>query len=264
MDTQGQKQKNLQKASSLVREAVSKGARLVGLPECFNFVGDEKDELKQAEPIPGPTTLEMSKWAKDLGIWLHGGSILERVEGKEKAFNTTVFFDPRGNIVATYRKIHLFDVDMADGTAVIESRSREPGDEITNCPTAIGSVGLTICYDLRFCEIYRILALKGAQMVFVPAMFTAFTGKDHWEPLIRTRAIENQFFVLAPAQIGEKPLTPSHGHTMIVDPWGTLLAEAIDGETAVVADLDLARLERIRQELPSLKNRRPAAYHWPK
>jgi predicted amidohydrolase len=263
MDSQDQKEKNMKKASSLLGEAVLQGASLVAFPEYFNFVGEERDEIEQAETIPGPTTVEISSWAKKHRIWVHGGSILERVKGMDKRFNTTVLLNPQGEIVARYRKIHLFDVDVAGGPIVTESRIRKPGDEIVICPTAVATVGLTICYDLRFCEIFRILALKGAQIVFTPSMFTQFTGKDHWEPLLRTRAIENQFFLLAPAQIGQKPLCAAYGHSMILDPWGAILAEAPTGETTVVADLDLEEMERIRQELPSLRNRKPSAYHWP-
>ena len=263
MDTQDQKETNMRKASDLIDEAVSRGARLVGLPEYFNFIGDEKDEMGQAETIPGPTISEMAEWARRHRIWLHGGSILEKIEGKDKLFNTTVFFDPNGKIIGQYRKIHLFDVEIENGPSVTESRMLEPGNEIVLRPTPIGTVGLSICYDLRFCEIYRILALKGAQMVFVPSAFTRVTGRDHWEPLLRTRAIENLFFVLAPAQIGEKPLHACYGHSLIVDPWGTILAQAPDGETSLVADLDLENMERLRQQLPCLKNRNPTVYHWP-
>lgn len=263
MDSQDQKDKNTEKAANLVEEAVSRGARLVGLPEYFNFIGEERDALEQAETIPGPTTSKMADWARKHGIWLHGGSILERVERTDKLFNTTVLFGPVGNIIGKYRKIHLFDIGIPGGPVTTESRIREPGDRIVVCPTTIGNIGLSICYDLRFPEIYRILALKGTEMVFVPAEFTLHTGRDHWEPLIRARAIENQFFVLAPAQIGVKPLFPCYGHSMIVDPWGIVLAQAPDTETVVVTDLDFDQLFCIRQQIPSLKNRRPAAYHWP-
>ena len=263
MDSQDEKEKNMRKAADLLKEAVSKGARLVGFPENFNFIGEEKDEIKQGETIPGPTTVQLAAWARKYEIWLHGGSILEKVDGREKLFSTTVLLDPRGEIIGRYRKIHLFDVDIAGGPAATESQIRDPGNEIVTCPTGIGIVGLTICYDLRFCEIYRILALRGAQIVFIPSMFTQFTGRDHWEPLLKARAIENQFFVLAPAQIGKKPHYPCHGHSMIVDPWGAILGAARGGETVVVTDLDLTNMEHIRQQLPSLKNRRPAVYQWP-
>jgi len=263
MDSQDQKERNMRKAFDLIGEAASGGAKLVGLPEYFNFIGEEEDEMRQAETIPGPTTLQLAEWAKKHRIWLHGGSILERVEGKDRLFGTTVFLDPNGSIIGQYRKIHLFDVDIDRGPVSTESRIREPGDQIVSCPTSIGTVGLSICYDLRFCEIFRILALKGTQMVFIPSAFTQVTGRDHWEPLLRARAIENQFFVLAPAQIGDKPLYPCYGHSLIVDPWGTIVAQAPDGETSLVADLDLENMERIRQQLPCLKNRNPAAYRWP-
>ncbi len=263
MDSQDQKGRNMKKAYNLLAEAVSRGAKLVGLPEYFNFIGEEKDEMEQAETVPGPTTAQMAEWAKKHGIWLHGGSILEKIEGRDKLFNTTALFDPQGNIIGRYRKIHLFDVDVAGGPAMTESTIREPGEEIVTCPTSIGTIGLSICYDLRFCEIYRILALRGAQFVFVPSMFTDLTGRDHWEPLLRARAIENQLFMLAPAQIGHKPLYRCWGHSLIIDPWGTVLAQASEGETSLVADLDLEGMKRIREQIPSLRNRRPSAYRWP-
>ncbi|NIO06052.1 MAG: carbon-nitrogen hydrolase family protein [Proteobacteria bacterium] len=263
MDSQDQKERNMRRASELLEEAVSRGATLVGLPEYFNFIGEENQESEQAETIPGPTTTQMAEWARKHHIWLHGGSLLERVDGRDKLFNTTVVFSPDGKIVSRYRKIHLFDVDVMGGPAVQESTIREPGDQIVVCPTPVGTIGLSICYDLRFCEVYRILALKGAQVVFVPSMFADLTGRDHWEPLLKARAIENQFFVLAPAQIGKKPLYSCYGHSIIVDPWGTVLAQAPDGETSLLADLDLEKIEVIRKQIPCLKNRRPSAYRWP-
>jgi predicted amidohydrolase len=263
MDSQDQKERNLEKAGDLIGEAVSKGSKLVGLPENFNFIGEELDELAQAETIPGPTTNRLAEWARRHRIWLHGGSILERVDAQNKLFNTTVLLDPNGTTIGRYRKIHLFDVEVASGPATTESRIQQPGDQIVACPTSIGTIGLSICYDLRFCEIYRILALKGVQMAFIPSKFTQFTGRDHWEPLLRARAIENQYFVLAPAQIGEKPPYLCYGHSMIVDPWGSVLADAPHDETSVVADLDFEEMERIRRQIPCLKNRRPRAYRWP-
>ena len=199
-----------------------------------------------------------------LGIHLLAGSVSERVEGEELPFNTSALIDPEGEIVATYRKIHMFDVEVGGVTLPrVGGRAgrrrggrREPAGEF--------ELGMTICYDLRFPELYRILAVRGARVLAVPSAFTRPTGTDHWHVLIRARAIENQAFVLAPNQVGEAPPHyDSFGHSMIADPWGRVLAEADDGEGIAVADLDFAAQDEIRERLPSLANRRPSAYRWP-
>src|SRR3954451_592375 len=259
--------RNLEVAERLVREAAADGAELVVLPEKWNVLGDADVLREGAEPLSGPTIAAASSWARDLGIHLVAGSIAERVEGAEKLSNTSVLIGPDGELHARYRKIHMFDVDVG-GVAYRESENEEPGDEIV-AAAAGGSLpevtlGMTVCYDLRFPELYRILAVRGATVLTVPSAFTYETGKAHWEVLLRARAIENQAFVVAPNQVGEaSPHYHSYGHSMIVDPWGEVLAVASDEECFIAADLDLGVEERVRATLPSLANRRPGAYRWP-
>jgi predicted amidohydrolase len=214
-------------------------------------------------PIPGGETAEaMRSWARGHGITLVGGSVNELREGHDKPSNTSAVFDPDGELVALYRKIHMFDVDVG-GQSYRESEAQEPGDEIVTCEVEGWTVGLSVCYDLRFPELYRILTLAGAQLITVPANFTLFTGKDHWELLLRARAVESQCYVAAAGQWGTQGSKPSYGRSMIVDPWGIVLAAAPDEDTVITADLDLARLARIRRDVPSLANRQPHAYRWP-
>jgi deaminated glutathione amidase len=248
---------NLDEARRWVRAAASKGARVIALPEVFIWRGNKGEERKAAEPIPGPTSQELAGLARELGIYLLGGSILEEIPGSEKAYNTSLLFGPQGNLLASYRKIHLFDVDLAQGVSVRESGTRAFGDAIVVAATELCPMGLTICYDLRFPELYRGLAAQGAQLIFVPSAFTAYTGKAHWEPLLRARAIENQVYVIAPGQFGKSAKSfETHGHSMIVDPWGKILGELADGPGIVTAEIDLDYLVKIRAELPALKHRR--------
>ena len=202
--------------------------------------------------------------ARELGVDLVAGSILERVPGQEKLANTSVHVGPDGEVAAVYRKIHMFDVEVG-GRLYRESELEQPGEEIVLSRTAGGvELGLTVCYDLRFPELYRILAVRGARIITIPAAFTLATTRDHWETLVRARAIENQAFVIAANQVGAHPAGQhSGGRSMIVDPWGVVLAQAADGEVAIVAELDLERQLEIRASLPSLANRRPEAYLWP-
>jgi deaminated glutathione amidase len=256
--------RNRSTADRLVRTAAGDGAELVVLPEKWNVLGTEAQMTAAAEPLDGPSTKWARELAAELGIDLVAGSIVERVEGQEKTMNTSVHVGPDGEIRAVYRKIHMFDVEV-DGTVYRESDGEEPGEEIVVSELAGGVVaGMSVCYDVRFPELYRILALRGAEIILIPAAFTLATTRDHWETLLRARAIENQCFVVAPNQIGPHP--PGDrcgGRTLIVDPWGLPLAMASDGEAAVVAELDLDHLREIRRTLPSLANRRPAAYRWP-
>ena len=217
-----------------------------------------------AESIDGGESVEaMRGWARTHGVTLVGGSITERREGREKLSNTCLVFDPEGGLAATYRKIHLFDVEVG-GLSYRESEAEEHGDEPVVTDVEGWSVGLTICYDLRFPELYRVLALEGALLATVSAHFTLFTGKDHWHMLLRARAVENGYYVAAPAQVGETGIgRPSYGRSLIVDPWGTVLAQAPDEETVISAELDRAWLEEVRRRLPSLSQRRPEAYRWP-
>jgi predicted amidohydrolase len=249
-------------AERLVAEAAGRGAELVALPEKWNGTGNAARMLEVAEPLDGRTATAMASWARQHGVWLLGGSISERVAGDDKIRNTSVAFDPDGDPVAAYRKIHLFDVDLPTGS-VRESDSERPGEEAVLTQIAGWPVGLTICYDLRFPELYRALALAGAELVTVPAGFTKETGRDHWEVLLRARAIENQCYVVAPNQHGPWNGSPTFGRSMIVDPWGLVLASAGDGEGICVAELDRERVRAVRSAIPSLANRQPGAYGVP-
>jgi predicted amidohydrolase len=254
---------NLAAADRLVREAAARGARLVVLPEKWPLLGSGAQLSAGAEPIDGPAASWARECARELGLELVAGSFTERTADGRR-HNTSLHISPDGEIRAIYRKIHMFDVTI-DGLEYRESEHEDPGEEIVVSRTAEGlELGLTICYDLRFPELYRILALRGARVLMVPAAFTLATTRDHWETLLRARAIENQAFVIAANQIGEnEPGRHSGGRSMIVDPWGVVLAQATDAVGVIVADLDLARLEAIRESLPSLANRRPGAYRWP-
>jgi deaminated glutathione amidase len=257
------KDRNLEAAERLVREAAADGADLVGLPEKWNLLGDSRALRDGAEPIDGPSLEAARSWARELGIHLLAGSVAERVAGQELLSNTSVLIGPGGEDLAAYRKIHMFDVEVG-GVSYRESENEQPGEEIVTATADGLEVGLTVCYDLRFPELFRILAVRGAQLLTVPSAFTATTGRAHWEVLLRARAIENQAFVLAPGQIGEvPPHYDSWGHSAIVDPWGSVLAMAPDEVCFVAADLDLAEQEKVREKLPSLANRRPGAYRWP-
>jgi deaminated glutathione amidase len=262
LNSAADKARNLETAERLVRAAAAAGADLVALPEKWNLLAGGEELLAGAEALDGPSLAAARDWARELGVHLLAGSIAERGEGG-KAFNTSVLIGPGGEDLAAYRKIHLFDVD-AGGVSYRESAHELPGDEVVTAPLGELTAGLTVCYDLRFPELFRILALRGARLLTVPSAFTLATGRDHWEVLLRARAIENQAFILAPNQVGAAPPHyESYGHSAIVDPWGTVLALAPDEECFVAADLDLADQERVRESLPSLANRRPQAYVWP-
>ncbi|HZS25324.1 MAG TPA: carbon-nitrogen hydrolase family protein [Gaiellaceae bacterium] len=255
---------NLERAESLVARAASTGADVVVLPEKWNLIGGADDYRAGAEPLEGGESVEaMARWARTLGVSLVGGSITERREGREKLSNTSCVFDAGGELVAVYRKIHLFDVEVG-GHVYRESEAEEPGTEPVVAQLEDWPVGLSVCYDVRFPELYRILALEGAELVTVPAHFTTPTGRDHWHVLLRARAIENQLYVAAAGQVGETLRgKPAYGRSLIVDPWGTVLAQAPDEETVVVAEIDRVRLRDIRTKLPSLANRQADAYRWP-
>jgi deaminated glutathione amidase len=248
---------NQQEASRWVTEAAARGARVVVLPEVFIWRGNKKEEKNAAESIPGPTSDFLQSLARNLGIYLLGGSVLEAIPESPKAYNTSLLFGPQGNLLASYRKIHLFDVDLENGVTARESDTREFGDTAVVAKTDLCPMGLTVCYDLRFPELYRILATQGSQLIFVPSAFTAYTGKAHWEALLRARAIENQVYIIAPDQFGKNPRSfETHGHSMIVDPWGKVLAELPDGPGIVIAEVDLDFLAKVRAELPALSHRK--------
>jgi predicted amidohydrolase len=255
---------NVAAAIAGIENAAAGGARLVSLPEVWTYLGPDEGNAAAAETIPGPLTDQLGALARDLGIWLHAGSVYERVEGEDRLYNTTVVFNPAGEIAATYRKVHLNDDDLEEATSYRESATIAPGDDIVTVDVDGVTVGLAICYDLRFPELFRILPLRGADVIMLPAAFTLATGRDHWEPLIRARAIENQVFMVAAAQVGMHP--PAHwcyGRSMIVDPWGVVVAQAPDAPTLIAATLDLDRLERTRRQVPSVANRMPDRYRWP-
>jgi deaminated glutathione amidase len=257
------KAENLERMEPLVARAAATGADLVLLPEKWNGLGSHEILVDVAEPLDGGETVEaMSSWARTHGITLVGGSIAERREGRDKLSNTCVVFDPGGEIAAVYRKIHMFDVEVG-GVVYRESDSEEPGESPLSCEVEGWKLGLTVCYDLRFPELYRILAVEGAELVTVPAAFTLYTGKDHWELLLRARAVENQCYVVAANQWGVVEGKASYGRSSIVDPWGVVVTQAPDEDTVISAELDRAHMERIRRSLPSLANRQPAAYTWP-
>jgi predicted amidohydrolase len=264
MNSSGSKPDNLERMEALVARAAATGADLVLLPEKWNGLGSHEILHEVAEPLDGGETVDaMAGWARRHGITLVGGSIAERREGREKLSNTCIVFDADGEIAAVYRKIHMFDVEVG-GHVYRESEAEEPGEGPVVCTAEGWALGLTVCYDLRFPELYRILAVEGAELVTVPAAFTLFTGKDHWELLLRARAVENQCYVAAANQWGvHAEGKASYGRSMIVDPWGVVLAQAHDEDAVVSAELDRAHLARVRRALPSLANRQPAAYTWP-
>jgi deaminated glutathione amidase len=259
--------RNLERADRLTRAAAADGARLVVLPEKWSALGRGEAQVDGAQPIDGPAISWARAAARELGIDLVAGSFSERGTDPSRPGrlrNTSVHVGPDGEVHATYRKVHMFDVTV-EGTVYRESEHEDAGEELVVSPTADGvELGLSICYDLRFPELYRILAIRGARVFTVPAAFTVPTTRDHWEILLRARAIEDQAFVVAANQIGEhQPGLRSGGRSMIVDPWGIVLVQAPDREGHVVADLDLEAQARTRRDLPALANRRPSAYRWP-
>jgi deaminated glutathione amidase len=258
------RERNLATADRLTRAAAKAGAELVVLPEKWAVLGTPEETAAGAEPFDGPALAWARATARELGIDLVAGSIAERVPDRDKGSNTSAHFGPDGELRAVYRKLHMFDVEVG-GRSYRESDHEEPGDEVVLSATAGGvELGLTVCYDLRFPELYRILAVRGARIITVPAAFTLTTTREHWEVLLRARAIEDQAFVVAANQFGEHaPGLRSGGRSMIVDPWGVVLAQAPDSETFALAELDLERQAEIRRSLPSLANRRPQAYAWP-
>ena len=262
MSSTPEKAENVATAERLVREAAAAGAGLVALPEMWSCHGLPAAYPGAAELIPGPTTEFLGGLARELGVYVLGGSIFEHDPGSERLYNTSTFFDPSGALTAAYRKIHLFDVKAPDRD-YLESETVAPGGEIVTAKAGPATLGLSVCYDLRFPELYRILALRGAEILAVPAAFTLQTGKDHWELLLRARAVENQSYVVAPAQWGQKADGRwTYGRSMIVDPWGTVLAQCPDRDGFALSTLDLDYLDRLRADFPALTNRRPGAYDW--
>jgi predicted amidohydrolase len=266
---------NREAAAALVDEAAGAGAQLVVLPEYFSVAGSPSHLREHAEGLDGPTVAWASALARRHRIHLLAGSFPERPEGVAdgRLFNTSCLIDPAGEVEAVYRKVHLFDVAL-DGATVQESATIAPGAELVVAPVGPATtdglppvvVGLSVCYDLRFPEPYRIMALTGATVLVVPAAFTAATGPAHWELLLRARAVENGVWVIGCGQVGALPpgMPPCHGHTMVVDPWGTVVAERTEPSPGVVlAEASMAQVARVRSQLPVLAHRRPEAYRWP-
>jgi predicted amidohydrolase len=250
---------NWQSASALIERAAGLGARFVATPENTNYLGPHAEKVRRAEPLAGATCQRFAGLAQRLGIYLLLGSFNERSDEPDRCYNTSVLFGPDGAVLATYRKIHLFDVDLPH-VRFMESATCKPGHEPVVVATPIGAIGMSICFDLRFPELYRRLTELGAVILTVPSAFTLATGKDHWEPLLRARAIECQSYVVAPAQFGRHDdggLRESWGHAMIVDPWGQPVATASDGPGLALAEIDLERVARIRRDLPLLRRLRP-------
>ena len=251
--------KNLVEAEELIELAVRQGAELVSLPENFAFLGKEVDKVGQAKEIATKTQQFLKKMAQRFQITLLGGGFPVPVSGNpNKAYNTAVLITPDGQEVTHYQKVHLFDVDVPDGNTYQESSTVMAGKKIPTIYNSehLGKLGLSICYDVRFPEFYRYLSRQGADVLFIPAAFTAFTGKDHWQVLLQARAIENTCYVIAPAQTGnhyERRYT--HGHAMIIDPWGVILADAGNAPGVAVAEINPNRIQQVRQQMPSLQHR---------
>ena len=248
---------NLECAERLIRIAVNHGAALVALPETFNWRGKRGEDIAAAETLEGESISMMARLAVELKIHLLAGSITERIEGQEKTYNTSVMLGPDGAKMGVYRKIHLFDIELPGRVSMKESASRESGTDVVCVGASVGAIGLSVCYDLRFPELYRRLAFEGAKILTVPSCFTFPTGEAHWEPLLRARAIENQAYVIAPAQFGPNVHGYSdYGNSMIIDPWGRVLGRASDQEGVVMAPIDLHYLDRVRQQMPALSHAR--------
>jgi predicted amidohydrolase len=264
LNTQDDVLLNLSRVTELVGQAADAGAKLVTLPENFAFMGEEARKREIAERLdgafPGPILSALREVAAARGVWVLGGGMPEKSDDPARPYNTSVLVDPRGEIAATYRKVHLFDVSLPDGTSLRESAATAAGGEAVSVEVMGTRVGLSICYDLRFPELYRRLVDQGARVVTVPSAFTLTTGKDHWHPLLRARAIENQVWVLAPAQHGKHAGKgggrQTFGKSLIVDPWGEVVAQVSEGEGFAVARLDFEYQDRVRTSLPSLLHRK--------
>jgi predicted amidohydrolase len=251
---------NVARAAELAEEAAASGARLVALPEYLQYRGPDAGYRASARAIPGEWTEPFSEVARRQGCWILAGSLAETSDDPARPFNTSALIGPDGAVRTRYRKLHLFDVAVDHGPVDVESARVRGGSEAVVADVDGVRLGMTICYDLRFPELYRTLALAGAEVLAVPSNFTERTGRDHWEILLRARAIENGAWVIAPSQTGGPPGQPAYGRSMVVDPWGTVVAQASDGEAIVHATIDTARVESVRRQIPALANRRPEAY----
>lgn len=249
--------KNLVHAEELIDLAVRRGAELVSLPENFSFLGEESEKVMQAEAIARESEKFLKTMAQRFQVTILGGGFPVPVSPNQ-VYNTALLIDPNGQELARYQKVHLFDVDLPDGNTYQESSTVKAGDILPPIyhSEKLGTLGVSVCYDVRFPELYRHLSYKGAEVVFVPAAFTAYTGKDHWQVLLQARAIENTCYIIAPAQTGRHyGLRHSHGHAMIIDPWGVILADAGDKPGVAIAEIGPSRLEQVRRQMPSLQHR---------
>jgi len=256
VNSKDDKTRNIEVALDLVDRAAGAGADVAVLPECVDYLGPSEGALQAAEPIPGPTSRAFARAARDRGMWLLAGSIREESGDPEHSYNTSLLSDRGGEIVAKYRKIHLFDVEIEGSVSARESATITAGEEVVTVGIEGHTGGLSICYDLRFPELYRALASQGAEILFVPAAFTLFTGKDHWEILLRARAIENQCFVVACNTAGTHANTEMGGRSAVIDPWGNVLAEAGINDEALSAEIDPTQVEQWRDRFPVLTDRR--------
>lgn len=255
LNSRDDKERNLACAEAAIDRLVAQGADLVVLPEMANFLSSDAENALAAEPVPGPSTERLRAKAREHGVFLHLGSVVESRGGR--LYNTSVVFDRAGEEVARYSKIHLFDVELPGGKVYRESAAITPGDQVTTFECEGLTVGLAICYDLRFPELFRALADRGAHLLLVAAAFTLTTGKDQWEPLLRARAIENGCYVAACGQWGPSPPSNQcYGHSMVVDPWGMIAAQCHEGEGTLVVELDMDYLLAVRTRLPVLAHRR--------
>jgi predicted amidohydrolase len=255
---------NLRKAEGFIREAAQQGATLIGLPEHFNWLGPQRDHSKNFESEQGPTFQMLSDLAKELEIWLHSGSffVSEKPGKTQRAKNTSYLFNPSGQIQAKYEKIHLFDVEVAQDRSYRESKTTAPGERISVASTALGCIGMAICYDLRFPELFRFQSENGVGLFMVPSAFTVVTGKAHWKILLQARAVENFSYLIAPAQWGSHyGRRRTFGHSAIVDPWGRILSEKKEGEGPICSDIDARLLEQVRSDYPSLEHRKPMDFY---
>lgn len=259
MTSTSDEEENWRQAKALIEKAARLGAELVVTPENTNFLGPHEEKVRRAEPLDGPTCGRFAALADSLDLFLLLGSFNEASDEPERCFNTSVLFGQEGEILGVYRKIHLFDIDLGPSAGFRESATVKPGDEVVVAETPLGRLGLSICYDLRFGELYRELVQRGAELIAIPSAFTATTGKAHWEVLVRARAIETQTWVLAAGQHGahdDGGLRESHGQSLIVDPWGQIVAAVPDGPGVALAEIDLDRVRRVRAGLPVARHRR--------
>lgn len=259
MTSTSQVTENWNTAERLIRQAAGLGAQFVATPEATNYLGPHSEKVALAEPLNGPTVSRFAALAAELNITLLLGSYNEQSDEAERCYNTAVLIGPSGEIIDTYRKMHLFDVDHSDAVRFLESKTCKPGSRPTVAETSFGRVGLSICYDLRFPELFRWQREQGAVMLCVPSAFTATTGAAHWHALLRARAIENQCYVLAPGQVGDhddKGLRETYGHSVIIDPWGVVVAQCSSGPGIALAELDFERVSTIRRNMPVMSHRR--------